>query len=110
MPKELIKLSSRYPNSPNFLKFIKKAESELAKDKFIYELKDADYVGFIIEPKPKEQEVKTLPTIISVDPPGGPFMSLGDTNIINGMKLTRINNTPEGVFLIFEKVDSISNN
>lgn len=110
MPKELIKLSSRYPNSPNFLKFIKKAESELAKDKFIYELKDTDYVRFIIEPKPEEYRGKESHRILSVDPPGGPFMSLGDTNIINGMKLTRINDTPEGVFLIFEKVDSISNN
>ena len=110
MPEESIKLPSRYPNSPNFLKFIKKAESELAKDKFIYELKDADYVRFIIESQSEEDRGKKPPCILSVDPPGGPFMSLGDTDIINGMKLTRINDTPEGVFLIFEKVDSISNN
>jgi len=110
MPKKVIKLLSRYIKIPHFLKFVKEEKSESSKDTFIYELQDPDHVRFIIESQPEEDRGKTRPCILAVDPPGGPFMSLGDTNIINGMKLTRINDTPEGVFLIFEKVDSISNN
>lgn len=103
MYQKSIKLPCRYRDCPSTLKFKKEISSELAKNRLVYELKPSEYVRFILEPQEENFDKQNLPKIISVDPPGGPFMSVGDTDIIKGMKLIFIKDTPSGVYLTFEE-------
>jgi len=98
MPKNKIKIASRYrDDKPRFLEFIEQKE-----DKILYKLSDCNYVRIILDGS-KERN------IMAVDPPGGPFMSVGDTDIVKGTVLDKIEDVSRGLILTFKLVDILSN-
>lgn len=66
------------------------------EDKLTFDLKsDSNYVRVIFNTNPNE--------IQSIDLEGGPFMSVGDTNIFEGHTLKQIVEEKEQFKFIFEK-------
>lgn len=92
-----IKLVSRYGNDNYLERLFSK------KENIWYKLYDDKYTSIHFDSKDPYKN------IIAVDPPGGPFMALGDTTLLEGHTLFGIENSPMGILFCFKKSDSISN-
>lgn len=92
-----IKLVSRYGDNNYLERFFTK------KENIWYKLYDDSYTSIHFDITDGSRN------IIAVDPPGGPFIAIGDTTLLEGHTLFGIEDTPSGILFCFKKSDSISN-
>ena len=93
--KKIIKLNSRYGG--NYIELLDK--NPINDEELDYVLKvSIPYIRVIYRPE-------SVRTIEAVDPDGGPFMAIGDSNIVKGYSINKIRDTKEGLIITFRKND-----